>query len=39
MEHVLRITEQRGETCVAYYDIESVESAESGLKREPATGE
>jgi hypothetical protein len=39
MEHVLSITEQRGKTCVAYYNIESVESAGSGLKREPATGE
>jgi len=38
-EHVPSITEQRRGTCVAYYNIESVESAESSLQREPATGE
>jgi hypothetical protein len=37
-EHVPSITEQRRGTCVAYYNIESVESAGSSLKREPATG-
>jgi len=39
IEHVPSITEQRRGTCVAYYNIESVESAERSLQREPATGE
>jgi hypothetical protein len=38
MENVLSTAEQRDEMWVGYYDRESVESAGSSLKMEPATG-